>query len=162
MTIPLLPRPHLSFNEDGTARASLDVPNLNHAGPSKHRSSDIKAPELDSRPYERELTKREKAAVCICIACQWMLRSLIELILFPLNQQPKTATTSELWATLPTARVDVLPQMKRDYQALALANSLDPKRFMKGGNKAGKIPESFAVSFGFLCTQTRNLLQNKT
>jgi hypothetical protein len=36
--------------------------------------------------------------------------------------------------------------MKRDYQALALANSLDPKRFMKGGNRAGKIPEAFAVS----------------
>jgi hypothetical protein len=36
--------------------------------------------------------------------------------------------------------------MKRDYQALALANSLDPKRFMKGGNKAGRVPELFAVS----------------
>lgn len=39
-----------------------------------------------------------------------------------------------------------MPQMKRDYQALALANSMDPKRFMKGGNKAGKVPETFAVS----------------
>lgn len=39
-----------------------------------------------------------------------------------------------------------MPQMKRDYQALALANSLDPKRFMKGGNKSGKVPENFAVS----------------
>jgi len=36
--------------------------------------------------------------------------------------------------------------MKRDYQALALANSLDPKRFMKGGTKLSKVPESFAVS----------------
>jgi hypothetical protein len=36
--------------------------------------------------------------------------------------------------------------MKRDYQALSLANSLDPKRFMKGGNRSGKIPETFAVS----------------
>ena len=40
--------------------------------------------------------------------------------------------------------------MKRDYQALALANSLDPKRFMKGGAKAAtKVPESFAVSVLF-------------
>lgn len=39
----------------------------------------------------------------------------------------------------------MMPQMKRDYQALALANSMDPKRFMKGGNKAGKVPETFAV-----------------
>lgn len=36
--------------------------------------------------------------------------------------------------------------MRRDYQALALSNSLDPKRFMKGGGKGNKIPESFAVS----------------
>jgi hypothetical protein len=36
--------------------------------------------------------------------------------------------------------------MKRDYQALALANSLDPKRFMKGGTKLNKVPEAFAVS----------------
>ena len=36
--------------------------------------------------------------------------------------------------------------MKRDYQALALANSLDTKRFMKGGAKSNKVPETFAVS----------------
>jgi hypothetical protein len=64
-------------------------------------------------------------------------------------QQPKKATVSDLWATIPSARRDALPQMKRDYQALALANSLDPKRFMKGGAKATKVPESFAVSFSF-------------
>lgn len=29
-----------------------------------------------------------------------------------------------------------------------LANSLDPKRFMKGGAKSAKIPENFAVSLG--------------
>lgn len=40
--------------------------------------------------------------------------------------------------------------MRRDYQALALANSLDPKRFMKGGNRAGKVPDSFAVSLGLI------------
>jgi hypothetical protein len=36
--------------------------------------------------------------------------------------------------------------MKRDYQALSLANTLDPKRFMKGGMKLNKVPENFAVS----------------
>lgn len=35
--------------------------------------------------------------------------------------------------------------MKRDYQALALSHTLDPKRFMKGGNRATKVPESFQV-----------------
>lgn len=49
----------------------------------------------------------------------------------------------------------MLPQMKRDYQALALANSLDPKRFMKGGNKAGKVPERFAVSVPLHIGQTQ-------
>ncbi|WOO76763.1 Deoxynucleotidyltransferase terminal-interacting protein 2 [Vanrija pseudolonga] len=87
------------------------------AGPSKLREG---APELDRRGYERALSKREKLA-------------------------PKKATASELWTTLPSARQDELPQMKRDYQALALANSLDPKRFMKGGNRGGKVPEKFAI-----------------
>jgi hypothetical protein len=36
--------------------------------------------------------------------------------------------------------------MKKDYQALALSNSLDPKRFMKGGKKLTKVPEIFGVS----------------
>lgn len=36
--------------------------------------------------------------------------------------------------------------MRKDYQALSLANSLDPKRFMKGGSRSGKIPDNFAVS----------------
>ena len=60
-------------------------------------------------------------------------------------QQPRKATPSELWASIPNSKSDLLPQMKRDYQALSLANSLDPKRFMKGGSKAGKVPEVFAV-----------------
>lgn len=36
--------------------------------------------------------------------------------------------------------------MKKDYQALALRESLDPKRFMKGSSKRkGGVPEEFAV-----------------
>lgn len=48
--------------------------------------------------------------------------------------------------------------MKRDYQALALANSLDPKRFMKGGSSSSsksKVPETFAI--GTLHTPSRRL-----
>lgn len=59
---------------------------------------------------------------------------------------PKKQTASDEWAAMPRVAEEVLPQMKRDYQALVLANSLDPKRFMRGGNRAGKIPEKFAVS----------------
>lgn len=98
-------------------------------------------PELDDRPYERPLSKREKALV----SCD-----LIGFIMNHTNlsfQQPRKATTSELWASIPTPRADILPQMRKDYRALALANSLDPKRFMKGGSKSEKVPESFAVSY---------------
>jgi hypothetical protein len=51
---------------------------------------------------------------------------------------------------MPSTRADLLPQMKRDYQALALANSLDPKRFMKGGGRANKVPEHFAVRISII------------
>ncbi|WVQ96307.1 hypothetical protein IAU59_003411 [Kwoniella sp. CBS 9459] len=127
LSIPTLPKPHLAFTLDGRASASMQVPSTARAGPSKRPIEARKAqkaiavPELDDRPYERELSKREKAA------------------------QPRKATTSELWATIPTPRSDLLPQMKKDYQALALANSLDPKRFMKGGSRSDKVPESFAI-----------------
>ncbi|WVW84987.1 hypothetical protein I302_107023 [Kwoniella bestiolae CBS 10118] len=126
LSIPTLPKAHLSFTQDGRAQAFTKLPELAQAGPSKRstiegKKREVAAPELDDRPYERELSKREKAA------------------------QPRKATTSELWASIPTARSDLLPQMKRDYQALSLANSLDPKRFMKGGSKSDKVPESFAI-----------------
>ncbi|WVF68780.1 hypothetical protein IAT40_003552 [Kwoniella sp. CBS 6097] len=127
LSIPGLPKPHLTFTQDGRASASTQLPSTSQAGPSKRPLEGRKAqkaiavPELDDRPYERELSKREKAA------------------------QPRKATTSELWATIPTPRSDLLPQMKKDYQALALANSLDPKRFMKGGSRSDKVPESFAI-----------------
>ena len=64
-------------------------------------------------------------------------------------QQPRKATASELWSTLPAPRSELLPQMRKDYQALALANSLDPKRFMKGSTKLSKVPQTFAVSLRF-------------
>ncbi|OCF37305.1 hypothetical protein I316_01214 [Kwoniella heveanensis BCC8398] len=127
LSIPKLPKPHLAFTQDGRASASTQLPLTTRAVPSKRTIEGRKArtamviPELDDRPYERELSKREKAA------------------------QPRKATTSELWATIPTPRSDLLPQMKKDYQALALTNSLDPKRFMKGGSRSDKVPESFAI-----------------
>ncbi|WWD18730.1 hypothetical protein CI109_103184 [Kwoniella shandongensis] len=124
LSIPNLPKPHLSFSKDGRASAATTLPQVTEAGPSKRRmqsQTEVPVPELDNRPYERELSRREK------------------------QSQPRKATTSELWSTVPTPRTDLLPQMKRDYQALALANSLDPKRFMKGGSRSDKIPESFAI-----------------
>ncbi|KAJ9113829.1 hypothetical protein QFC19_000022 [Naganishia cerealis] len=59
-------------------------------------------------------------------------------------KQPKPQSANEAWASLPSIPSSLLPQMKRDYQAMNLANSLDPKRFMKGGAKSSKIPETFA------------------
>ncbi|WVQ73476.1 hypothetical protein IAR50_003048 [Cryptococcus sp. DSM 104548] len=124
LAITNVPKTHLSFTKEGQAKATIPVPSVasSSAGPSKRGSALQKpAQELDDRPYERPMSKKEKA------------------------QQPRKATASELWSRIPAPRADILPQMKRDYQALSLANSLDPKRFMKGGSKNDKPPESFAI-----------------
>jgi hypothetical protein len=63
ISITKMPKPHLSFGTDGAARAA-DAP-LIIAGPSRSRASkETVIPELDTRPYERTMSKREKAAVC--------------------------------------------------------------------------------------------------
>ncbi|KAE8542112.1 hypothetical protein D1P53_001593 [Cryptococcus gattii VGV] len=125
LTVPKLPKTYLSFSKEGRAQTFTPVPSVSAGSsrlPSRSSSSEkTPVPELDDRPYERPLSKREKAL------------------------QPRKATTSELWASIPTPRADILPQMRKDYRALALANSLDPKRFMKGGSKSEKVPESFAI-----------------
>ncbi|ODN93468.1 nucleolar protein [Cryptococcus wingfieldii CBS 7118] len=123
LSIANLPKTHLSFTKEGQAKATIPVPSVasSSAGPSKRGPTSNKSQELDDRPYEPQLSKKEKAL------------------------QPRKATTSELWSRIPAPRADILPQMKRDYQALSLANSLDPKRFMKGGSKNDKAPESFAI-----------------
>lgn len=74
------------------------------------------------------------------------------------SKQSRKATPSELWSTLPTPKSELLPQMKRDYQALSLAASLDPKRFMKGGTKPGKVPEVFAVGHPLLLRMRAELI----
>lgn len=52
--------------------------------------------------------------------------------------------------------------MRKDYRALALANSLDPKRFMKGGSKSEKIPESFAVGYISMKNQEFRLISSRS
>lgn len=54
LDIPTLPAPVLTLNQDGTASTSR---------PTSTRKG--KALELDSREYERPLSKREKAAVSL-------------------------------------------------------------------------------------------------
>lgn len=63
LAIPVLPKAHLSFGANGAAKASTSLPEVPHAGPSRHSQAHGKAMELDDRPYERSLTKKEKAAV---------------------------------------------------------------------------------------------------
>lgn len=154
MSIPAVSNPSLTFGRPAQAGPSHPMLNGNNSDSRKKDKGKGKANgnvthgalpavpegvEMDTRPYERTMSKREKAA------------------------QPKKATTSELWSTIPSTRADLLPQMKRDYQALALANSLDPKRFMKGGGKSTKVPENFAI--GTVIEQSRKLqsttLQNE-
>nr|ODN91597.1 hypothetical protein L204_05583 [Cryptococcus depauperatus CBS 7855] len=119
LSIPKLPQNYLASTKDTRAAHSASVQPSRR--PSQPFTNGLESLELDDRPYERPLTKQEKAL------------------------QPRKATISQLWASIPTPRADLLPQMKKDYQALALANTLDPKRFMKNGSKSNKVPESFAI-----------------
>ncbi|ORX37166.1 hypothetical protein BD324DRAFT_681085 [Kockovaella imperatae] len=128
LNIPQLPTPYLTFKSDGTAESSGSRKLVK---PSLQAIKSRDTLELDDRPYEKAMSKREKAA------------------------QPRKTTVSQQWATLPAPKRDDLPQMKRDYQALALANSLDPKRFMKGGTKLTRVPETFAI--GHLVDAPRHL-----
>lgn len=98
------------------------------------------------------MSKREKAAVCSLAGAHLLCAPNSKSTLLTSLQQPKKASVSEQWATIPAPRADDLPKMKRDYQALALANSLDPKRFMKGQGKLGRVPERFNVSIRVQCS----------
>lgn len=170
MSIPAVSNPSLTFGRPAQAGPSHPMLNGNNSDSRKKDKGKGKANghvthgalpavpegvEMDTRPYERTMSKREKAAVRfpLCLNCVAAAGLGLGATIGPDEdtdeQQPKKATTSELWSTIPSTRADLLPQMKRDYQALALANSLDPKRFMKGGGKSTKVPENFAVSFTF-------------
>lgn len=59
--------------------------------------------------------------------------------------QARKATASQDWHTLPTIPDDRRKEMTREYHALKLRNSLDPKRFYKGQGSSKIVPESFAV-----------------
>ena len=101
--------------------------------------------ERDDTVYQPELSRKQKMKVCLHVThCALLLRCSLSFA-----QQPQTQSANQAWAALPTIPSALLPQMKRDYQAMNLANSLDPKRFMKGGAKSTKIPENFAVSFEY-------------
>lgn len=78
ITISNLPKSHLSFTQDGSALASKPNSILGGNTPQAGSSSNgrtgngnrngkgkavERVPELDNRPYERELSRREQAAV---------------------------------------------------------------------------------------------------
>ncbi len=98
--------------------------------------------EVDDAVYEPQLSRSQKLRV----RAAWPCGGVAAHGLLAASQLPKTQSTNEAWASLPAIPSALLPQLKRDYQALSLSNSLDPKRFMKGGNAKGKVPEKFAVS----------------
>lgn len=72
-------------------------------------------------------------------------------------QLPPRKTASQAWSAMPTIPSALLPQMKRDYQAMHLRDSLDPKRFMKGKTKS-TVPEQFAVSTGVPAVSKKDIL----
>ena len=86
--------------------------------------------EVDDAEYEKQLSRKEKLAL------------------------PPRKTASQAWSAMPTIPSALLPQMKRDYQAMHLRDSLDPKRFMKGKTKS-TVPEQFAI--GTLVAPPRHL-----
>jgi hypothetical protein len=97
LTIPKLPKAHITFTNDGSARASSSGTALlpaKSAGSSSHRATPSlkgkeKAVELepDNIPYEREMSKREKAHV----SDRSSTRLLVYLQLFsnPAKQPPR-------------------------------------------------------------------------
>jgi hypothetical protein len=64
ISVPALPQAHLSFDKDGRARASPSEATLlaKKSVKAKGKEKAI-APELDNRPYEKEVSKRQKAKV---------------------------------------------------------------------------------------------------
>lgn len=61
------------------------------------------------------------------------------------NQQERKATAPLAWGDLPAIREDRRKDMVKEYHALKLRNSLDPKRFYKGQGSIKHVPEVFAV-----------------
>lgn len=57
--------------------------------------------------------------------------------------QAREANAGKDWFDLPAPPAALLPQWKREAEALQLRNSLDPKRFYKGGKQ--KLPKHFAI-----------------
>jgi hypothetical protein len=116
----------------------------------KDDSTMSKGMEIDDGVYVPQLTKGQKKKVRVVLGSS---ENTVTIELNRVNdsfQLPRTQSANSAWSSLPTIPSALLPQMKRDYQALSLGNSLDPKRFMKGGEKGrGKVPEKFAVSWGW-------------
>lgn len=86
--------------------------------------------EVDDASYEKQFSRSEKLKL------------------------PPRQSASQAWSALPPIPSALLPQMKRDYQALSLRDSLDPKRFMKGKAKTS-VPDHFAI--GTLVAPPRHL-----
>ncbi|TIB58732.1 hypothetical protein E3P78_03822 [Wallemia ichthyophaga] len=58
-------------------------------------------------------------------------------------KESKESTAGKDWFDLPAPPSALLPQWRREAEALQLRNSLDPKRFYKGGKQ--KLPKHFAI-----------------
>lgn len=65
------------------------------------------------------------------------------LIKIPYFTQNQPHTAGSKWFDMPAT--PMTPELKRELDAMRLRNSLDPKKFMKGGAKNEKIGEFFQV-----------------
>lgn len=80
--VPALPAPYMTYHADGSARASSSKTLSRPSGLQKPKT--VAELEVDDRPYEREPSKREKAAVsahpCIHIRTRFHATSYRPLV----------------------------------------------------------------------------------
>ncbi|KAJ9116970.1 hypothetical protein QFC22_004628 [Naganishia vaughanmartiniae] len=125
LSVPVIPRYDLEQSSTAQHRRQKDTGEGSSKGNGRATMASVTAKDIelerDTTAYQPEISRKQKM------------------------KQPKPHSANEAWAALPPIPSSILPQMRRDYQAMNLANSLDPKRFMKGGAKSTKIPENFAI-----------------
>ncbi|CED83902.1 Uncharacterized conserved protein [Phaffia rhodozyma] len=145
LTAPSLPTPYLSFKQEGkfsrasrtsSSKLSRAPHSLSTATPNAEAGPSIikKQHELDTTVVERALSKKEA-------------------------QEARKANAPLAWGELPMIPEDKRKEMVREYHALKLRNSLDPKRFYKGQGSIKHVPEVFAI--GTLHSQSK-VLQSTT
>ncbi|EIM20015.1 Fcf2-domain-containing protein [Wallemia mellicola] len=128
-----------------TSKYNLDT--LPALKPSQRRSQKAKENAPKSRQLELSAIEHQTRDALDNAAAAMSSRPAHDAGIRPSRKQMKEAreaTTGKDWFDLPAPPAALLPEWKREAEALQLRNSLDPKRFYKGGSKL-KLPKHFAI-----------------